>query len=371
MVLTGPLRWLLLAALVLLVGAAPASAFDIPTFSVTPSTTQAGGHPNVTVQIDRTGTDNEDIRDLYLDLPPGLIGNTTAVGACTDAQFNSDTCPANSQVGTVSAIAAATGLTLPPTTGSIYNLVPGPTEPGAIGIVLRPTGAPLAIAPVMIRGTITAQPNGPNDVNLQNVVLNQPRQIFLLGTIPVDITVNSLTLTLNGAGTLAPNTYFLTNPTSCQPATSKASVISYLDQEVTKTSTFTPTGCESVPFDPFFAVDFNPTTVGQLTRPITGAGTPANQHPLSQSHVKTTKIIFPYGSIWIRLHRRRDGFRSATTRRSRLTPARRDRSQRTWRRRCRSSIRRHSPASSTGPSTPSRRCSPWCWRSRARVASGR
>jgi hypothetical protein len=284
---------LLCASLLLLAGAAPASAFDVPNFSVTPSTTQAGGHPNVTVQIERTGADNEDIRDLYLDLPPGLIGNTTTVGACTDAQFNSDTCPANSAVGSVSAVAVAVGLSLPPTTGTVYNLVPGPTEPGAIGIVLRPG---MGISNVYIRGTIKVQPNGPNDVNLQNVVLNQPRQVFLLG-VPIDITVNSLTLSLNAAGTLAPNTYFLTNPTSCQTATSKARVISYLDQEVTKESSFTPTGCENVPFDPFFAVDFNPTTVGQPTAPITAAGTPAGQHPLSQSHVKTTSIIFPYSSV--------------------------------------------------------------------------
>ena len=97
--LRGTCTALLCASLLLLVGAAPASAFDVPNFSVTPSTTQAGGHPNLTVVVDRTGTDAEDIRDLYLDLPPGLIGNTTAVGACTDAQFNSDTCPANSAVG--------------------------------------------------------------------------------------------------------------------------------------------------------------------------------------------------------------------------------------------------------------------------------
>src|SRR4026208_2162152 len=92
----------------LLVSAAPAGAFDI-TVNATPSTTQAGGHPDLTVQIDRTGADNEDIRDLYLDLPPGLIGNTTTVGACTDAQFNSDTCPAKRPVGSVSVEAAGGG----------------------------------------------------------------------------------------------------------------------------------------------------------------------------------------------------------------------------------------------------------------------
>jgi hypothetical protein len=288
------------AAAGLLVFAGPANAFDIAV-NATPSTTQAAGHPDLTVQIDRTGTDNEDIRDLYLDLPPGLIGNTTTVGACTDAQFHSDTCPANSLVGSVSADAVATGLTLPPTTGSIYNLDPGPTEAGAIGIVLRPTGSGILLAPVFIRGTIAVQPNGPYDVNLQNVVLNQPRQVFLLPLlglpIPIDITVNSLTLTLNGAGTLAPNTYFLTNPTSCGEAVFKARAISYLDQEVTKTTSFTPTNCGAVPFDPFFMADFDPPTVNAKTAPITTAGTPANQDPLAQSHIKYTSVILPYGSI--------------------------------------------------------------------------
>jgi hypothetical protein len=290
-----------LTLFVFFVGTAPASAFDIPTFSVTPSTTQAAGHPNVTVQIDRTGADNEDIRDLYLDLPPGLIGNTTAVGSCPEANFNADTCPANSAVGTVSAIASATGLTLPPTTGTIYNLVPGPTEPGAIGIVLRPTGAGVVLAPVFIRGSIQVVPNGDSDVNLRNIVLNQPRQVFLLPLlglpIPVDITVNSLTLTLNGAGTLTPGNYFLTNPTSCQPAVSRARVVSYLDQEVTKESSYTPTNCEAVPFDPFFMVDFDPTTANAATGPITVAGVPAGQDPLSQSHVKTTSIRFLFTQV--------------------------------------------------------------------------
>jgi hypothetical protein len=41
----------------------------------------------------------ESIRDLHVDLPPGFIGNTTAVGECTQAQFLSNVCPLSSQVG--------------------------------------------------------------------------------------------------------------------------------------------------------------------------------------------------------------------------------------------------------------------------------
>ena len=196
---------------------------------------------------------------------------------------------------------SATGLTLPPTTGSIYNLEPGPTEAGAIGIVLRPTGSAESFwRRSSSAEPIAVQPNGPNDVNLQNVVLNQPRQIFLCrcsASIPIDITVNSLTLTLNGAGTLAPSTYFLTNPTSCGEAVFKARAISYLDQEVTKTTSFTPTNCAAVPFDPFFTVDFDPTTVGANTAPITTGGDTCGPGPARQSHIKYTTVVLPYGSI--------------------------------------------------------------------------
>ena len=42
------------------------------------------------------------------------------------------------------------------------------------------------------------------------------------------------------------------------------------------------------------------------TAPITTAGTPANQDPLSQSHIKFTTVVLPYGSI------QTDGFLAGT-----------------------------------------------------------
>ena len=308
------------------------------------------GHPDLPVKIDRTGTDNEDIRDLYLDLPPGLIGNTTTVGACTDAQFNSDTCPANSLVGSVSADAVAVGLTLPPTTGTIYNLVPGPTEPGAIGIVLRPRDRPFDLAgvhPGNDRGPAERpQRRQPAERRAEPAAAGIPR---CSASIPVDITVNSLTLTLNGAGTLAPSTYFLTNPTSCGEAVFKARAISYLDQEVTKTTSFTPTNCAAVPFDPFFTADFNPPTVSAKTAPITTAGTPAAR-TRSPSRTSSTRRWFSRTARSRPMRSSRERCPRVTRRTSSPTTVHPGRRSRPSRRPCRWSTRRHSPASSTGRS---------------------
>jgi hypothetical protein len=81
--------------------------------------TQAGGHPyafttsidfNTHTDPDRyygPGTPVEPVRDAYVDLPPGLVGNPTAAGTCTLLQLSSGglepkpLCPTDSQVGTV------------------------------------------------------------------------------------------------------------------------------------------------------------------------------------------------------------------------------------------------------------------------------
>ena len=77
--------------------------------------------------------------------------------------------------------------------------------------------------------------------------------------LPVDITLQSLTMTLNST---AANGFFMTNPTSCQPAKSAVKAVSYLDQEVTAESSYTPTGCEAVPFDPSLDFKMDSTAIG-------------------------------------------------------------------------------------------------------------
>ncbi len=72
---------------------------------------EAGAHPDLfTVPFDfNTDVPNparpgikreaESVRDLHVDLPPGVIGNPSAVGECTQAAFTVGACPPSSQVG--------------------------------------------------------------------------------------------------------------------------------------------------------------------------------------------------------------------------------------------------------------------------------
>jgi hypothetical protein len=78
----------------------------------------AGAHPDlatfafdfnsISAPVDVSGTiqthrkaEAGTIRDLRVDLPPGFLGNPTAVGECTPAELSFDKCPHSSQVGRI------------------------------------------------------------------------------------------------------------------------------------------------------------------------------------------------------------------------------------------------------------------------------
>src|SRR5512133_137785 len=79
-----------------LVAATPAhAAFGVQSFSAgvfkdaagTQAETQAGAHPFVGI-TDFTFSGNENVENIRVDLPPGLISNPQAAPTCSDTQFN-------------------------------------------------------------------------------------------------------------------------------------------------------------------------------------------------------------------------------------------------------------------------------------------
>jgi hypothetical protein len=110
-ILVGNALLLAMLTLTLLTLAAPASA-DTPinTFEAVPTTTQAGGHPDlgITFSVSNRAIQNsvnpcacEDAKDVTVHLPAGFIGNPHATPRCSIADFSSDTCPIDSQLGMV------------------------------------------------------------------------------------------------------------------------------------------------------------------------------------------------------------------------------------------------------------------------------
>jgi hypothetical protein len=98
--------------------------------------TQAGSHPyamalsfdlSTALEQGVVGLPNE-ARNVEVLLPPGFVGNPTAVPQCTRAEFLNNNCPAASEIGVL--------LTLGPvaTYEQVYNLVPPPSSAADFGV---------------------------------------------------------------------------------------------------------------------------------------------------------------------------------------------------------------------------------------------
>lgn len=130
-----------LALSVAVLGAALLSGSDVAAantpitrYSAIPSTSQAGGHPDVLIdfavknrldQQSQSPCNCEDAKDALVSLPTGFIGNPSATPQCNIADFSADECPVDSIVGIAEVDIGITTFIAP-----TYNLIPPPDVAG-------------------------------------------------------------------------------------------------------------------------------------------------------------------------------------------------------------------------------------------------
>lgn len=268
----------LLAALTLaLAPAAAHAAVSFTSAQLTPATTQAGAHDDVTIATGfAENPTSDDLKSITVVLPPGLVGNPNAADRCAEATFRADTCPVSSRVGSTQTsvqVAVLPGVEVPQTvSGDVYNLQPQGAEPARLGVVLRPSVVNGVSLPKVFleSGAVIGPQTG---YGIQTTFDNLPRT-----SGGMDIRITGMTLALQNA---APHGDFLTNPTDCRPATATFTATSYdaPGTPATATSTFTPTGCDALPFAP------------TLTGTMGGAG----QTAAHRSPTLTTDLDVPAG----------------------------------------------------------------------------
>ena len=233
---------------VLALSAGPASAeVRMSGFSVVPQSPLAGGHPNVTItQTLSYSSASDDVKDAFVRLAPGLLGNPQAAALCGPQQFAADGCPREAVVGSVvvnANVALLPGLLpttpAPPVNGVVYNLRPAGSEPARLGFVLEAVGGLSKIflqAPVALR-------NGPDGYGLESTFADQPRE-----SAGLNVQIQKIALTLNGR---AARGAFVRMPTACAPAISVTRANSYEAPAAVsqKSFAFTPTNCARLPFE--------------------------------------------------------------------------------------------------------------------------
>ena len=281
------LALLLMALIGLSVWTAEAESYvGLTGFEIIPSDTQAGGHPDVRLEMtwDASTIKNgefgappnhpcacDDPRRIIQQFPTGFIGNPHATPRCEIVEFSFGRCPPASQIGTAEPFGSAEGeeLYVP-----LYNLVPHPDEPS-----LTAFWAPLVGAPVFI--TLGSRTDSDYGLYAEGSAIYHPLvfpglNINLWG-VPSDPVHDPERFTVplkgfaacgsifgcsevTGASANVPLVPYLQAPTTCGvPLTASAELEYYTGEYLTRDDAWpATTGCEQLTFNP--SLTAQPTT---------------------------------------------------------------------------------------------------------------
>lgn len=226
-----------------------------------PETLVAGGHPDISLKMSFPDWASEKTKNVDVDLPAGMIGNPAATPLCSTEDALAAACPANTQIGDVTAFAQVTlpGLELLPLDqeihGKLYNVEPPAGRPAAIAATLI---SDLNIPPLVEVAPITTiaawKLRAPGDYGLTNEVRNLPEttEIKILGNpVQASVRLKAMSYTFYGERDWYTTPYTI-NPTECTEQTMRgraAGVSDGNDFGQDGTFKFTPTGCEDIPFE--------------------------------------------------------------------------------------------------------------------------
>jgi hypothetical protein len=256
--------------------------------------TQVAGRPplgitDFTFKSDGLGIPEGAVKDVRVDLPPGLSVNPQATSAqCTEAQVKSSSCPAASKVGTVEATAInllGAGVPVP---ADVYNVVPKQGEPAEFGFRLS---VPLLIdISVFLEGSV----NWESDYH----------EGFTIREVPNSVPLARNRLNFEGQ---AGDGSFITVGSNCQGSTTTGLDVdshenpgAFLHYETTPIvpvgGAIAPTGCAKVPFKP--GISTAPGT-NQTDSPAGSAVTATvpfePSAEIGQSNVKRAEVSLPNG----------------------------------------------------------------------------
>jgi hypothetical protein len=307
----------IVAALVL--GAGPAQASTgISNYSTSVSTTQAGGHPDVTFHASLENHLNgnmppcrcDDPRVLAQHFPTGFIGNPHVAAFCTAVQLLTGSCPVESQVGTYS-VTVLFNLGY----GPVYNMETQPDQAGLTGFMV-----PLVAAPAMIELSARTDSDYGLDAESPPIfhILPLSDITFRLWGVPSDPIHDSARFfspqsgfancfapypepctEITSAHSNLPPKPYIESPTACGVPLTTSIDLAYYSGATAHADAPWPstTGCDQLAFDP--SLTAHPTT----TQADTSSGldvdirVPQTQSPTtpSPSEIRETTVTLPKG----------------------------------------------------------------------------
>jgi hypothetical protein len=281
------------------------------------SSRQAGAHPDVTTSFDLATSGREipagNVKDVRVDLPPGLVGNTVGMPRCTTARAVRYECPRDTIVGVASVTAKSLfseGQKVPALfIEPVFNIAPSPGEPAAFmfttvnfpvrldtsllsdgDYAVRVTAADISEADPVLGSMVTiwgvpADHEGPGPIKLQAEVFGE-----LAGG-------------LGGRAANVTRVPLLTNPTQCSsPLTGRLDVDEWGAPGVfsgESASLGTMTGCGELSFSGSMSMLPDTLEAGAPAGYDFNLHVPQVNDPngLSQPNVKKVVTALPMGTV--------------------------------------------------------------------------
>jgi hypothetical protein len=230
-------------------GGCPQAVAFAPSFTAGTVSSHAGSFSPLNLVLSR-GDGTQELAGLDVTLPAGLAGDLAGIPLCPEAAIvqaegrehpgegvleqDSPSCPASSEIGTVT-VAAGAGEHPFYTTGRVYLAGPYDGAPFDAVVITPAVAGPFDLGAVVVRNAITV------NENTAEVSARSGAFPTMLDGIPVDI--RQIVLSMSRPD-------FTFNPTSCQPLTVTAQATSTQAQTAGLSSAFYASGCTSLPFKP-------------------------------------------------------------------------------------------------------------------------
>jgi hypothetical protein len=278
--------------------------------------TQAAGHPPwgiTTFEVNSKETiptikepEGSPLKRVRVDVPPGLAANPQAPLSltpphekCSIANFESDTCPPGTEVGTDEAIVFAGAIDLP-ATGQVFNLEPEPGSPipGASGSVFEPMPLLFGIHILTEHSFLQGHVSWAKEPVLQarGIPSGDYHEWFTLDNLGSAAPVIKSKLNFNGRA----GGNFLTLPSECSSTTTNYLELESSTGELAHAVTHTPVGvehCDKVPFAPSARVTPETAKPDEVDGAVTDVTVPQKAEPeeINTSDIKDAHLTLPEG----------------------------------------------------------------------------
>jgi hypothetical protein len=209
-----------------------------PSLNAGVSNVEAGGFTPFLTTFSRKDSD-QSMQRVSVTLPPGLTGSLIGLPLCGEAQANAGTCPAASEIGSVTAGAGVGPNPFYVTGGKAFMTGPYRGAPFGLSVVVPAKAGPFDLGTVVVRSKV--------EVDLHTTRLT-------VTTDPLPQIVDGVPVALRLVNVTIDRPRFVINPTDCDPFSVDGSITGGQGTVAQLANRFQVTNCAALAFKPRFGV---------------------------------------------------------------------------------------------------------------------